>query len=130
MESAGLHLETNLDIAQALAICPLREGHRPELLGARHALDVAIADMIEGLPGLGVYPLREQRPARVHRCPCGRNPVRLPDRQSTVEIGDTHHRSESRVNHAFQQFDRSFNRTAVTFQGTYATLVSVIDLLK
>jgi hypothetical protein len=37
----------------------------------------------------------------------------LPDPPFAVQIGDTLNRSESSVNHGFQQFALSFNRTAV-----------------
>ena len=71
VELGRLCRETNFDVAQALPIGQLGEGHHAELLGARHRLHVAVAiaaidDAMERLPGKEVHQLREQRLACVH----------------------------------------------------------------
>jgi len=43
----------------------------------------------------------------------GQKPERLPELAIAVHINTTIHRSEILVNHGFQQFDHSFDRTAV-----------------
>jgi hypothetical protein len=48
----------------------------------------------------------------------------LPDPPFAVQIGDTLNRSESSVNHGFQQFALSFNRTAVN---DYPSLLDKVD---
>ena len=71
VELGRLRREADFDVAQALAVRQLREGHHAELIGACHGLDVAIAiaaidDAMEGLPGEEVHELSEQRFAVVH----------------------------------------------------------------
>jgi hypothetical protein len=44
----------------------------------------------------------------------GQKPGRLHESALAVQIDTTLHRSESRVNHGFQQLNPSFNRTLVT----------------
>jgi hypothetical protein len=46
----------------------------------------------------------------------GQKPGRLHESALAVQIDTTLHRSESRVNHGFQQFNPSFNRTLVGAQ--------------
>jgi hypothetical protein len=46
-----------------------------------------------------------------------RKPGRLPELAIAVQIDTTPHRSEIRVNHGFQRFAPSFNRTAVNQEG-------------
>jgi len=68
---AGLSRQTHFDIAQALAVGQLREGHDAKLLGATEAARPVIAavpidDTMEGLPRQEVHGLREQGLAEVH----------------------------------------------------------------
>ena len=68
---AGLSRQTHFDIAQALAVGQLREGHDAKLLGATQAARpviaaVSIDDAMEGLPRQEVHDLREQGLAEVH----------------------------------------------------------------
>ena len=68
---AGLSRQTHFDIAQALAVGQLREGHDAKLLGATEAARPVIAavtidDAMEGLPRQEVHDLREQHLAEVH----------------------------------------------------------------
>ena len=63
--------QTHFDIAQALAVGQLREGHDAKLLGATQAARpviaaVSIDDAMEGLPRQEVHGLREQGLAEVH----------------------------------------------------------------
>src|SRR5450759_4510226 len=62
---AGLSRQTHFDIAQALAVGQLREGHDAKLLGATEAARPVIAavtidDAMEGLPRQEVHDLHEQ----------------------------------------------------------------------
>src|SRR5271170_4845543 len=68
---AGLSCQTHFDIAQALAVGQLREGHDAKLLGATEATRpvvaaVSIDDAVEGLPRQEVHGLREQGLAEIH----------------------------------------------------------------
>src|SRR5674476_1056178 len=68
---AGLSRQAYFDIAQALAVGQLREGHDAKLLGATEAARPVIAavtidDAMEGLPRQEVHDLREQGLAEVH----------------------------------------------------------------
>jgi len=68
---AGLSCQTHFDIAQALAVGQLREGHDAKLLGAIEATRpviaaVSIDDAMEGLPRQKVHGLREQGLAEIH----------------------------------------------------------------
>src|SRR5208282_1328149 len=71
VELAGLSRQTHFDIAQALAVGQLREGHDAKLLGATEAARPVIAavtinDAMEGLPRQEVHDLRKQGLAEVH----------------------------------------------------------------
>jgi hypothetical protein len=71
VELGRLRREADFDVAQALAIRQLCEGHHAELIGTCHGLYVAIAviaidDAMEGLPREKVHELSEQRLADVH----------------------------------------------------------------
>ena len=57
--------------------------------------------------------LGEQRLAGVHGSLPGKCPEDCPNLAIAVQIDITLHRSKIRVNHGFQGFDPSFNRTAV-----------------
>jgi hypothetical protein len=64
---AGLSRQTHFDIAQALAVGQLREGHDAKLLGATEAARPVIAavtidDAMEGLPRQEVHDLHEHAP--------------------------------------------------------------------
>jgi len=64
IELAGLSPQTHLDIAQALAVGQLREGHDAKLLGATKTARpiitaVTINDAMESLPGQEIHDLRE-----------------------------------------------------------------------
>ena len=72
VELRRLRRETDLDVAEALAVSQLGEGHHAKLIGACHALHIAIAvvaidDAMKGLPRQEVHELSEQRLAEVHR---------------------------------------------------------------
>jgi len=47
----------------------------------------------------------------------GRKTGRLPEPHFSVQIGDTFHCLENGINHGFQRFTLSFNRTAVSPYG-------------
>ncbi len=71
VELGGLGRQTGLDVAQALAVGELREGHAAQLLGARqraHAVIAAVTghDAVKVLPRQEVHDLRKQRLANVH----------------------------------------------------------------
>src|SRR5665647_972753 len=55
----------------------------------------------------------------------GRKTGRLPEPLFAVQIGDTLHCLESCVNHGFQRFALSFNRTAVNMNGKVSTEIHV-----
>jgi hypothetical protein len=64
---AGLSRQTHFDIAQALAVGQLREGHDAKLLGATEAARPVIAavtidDAMEGLSRQEVHDLHEHAP--------------------------------------------------------------------
>ena len=72
VELAALGLETGFDIAQALALCKLSEGHAAKLLLATEALDVSVAAVAlnaaaEGVQWQVVHCLRENEFACKHR---------------------------------------------------------------
>src|SRR5262249_61463089 len=71
IELAGLSPQTDLDIAQALAVGQLRESHDAKLLGATETARpvitaVTIYDAMESLPWQEIHDLREQGLAEVH----------------------------------------------------------------
>jgi hypothetical protein len=75
-----MRAQTCLNIAQALAIGELREGHRQKLVAAREVLDVAIATVLqhqplESLPRQELHELSEHEFAGAHRpSPSHQNP--------------------------------------------------------
>ena len=58
----------------------------------------------------------------------GRKTGRLPEPPFAIQIGDTLHCLESCVNHGFQRFSLSFNRTAVIFITTQQPARASCDL--
>ena len=71
VELGRLRREAHLDVAQALAIGQLGEGHATQLLGARQRAYAVIAavtghNAMKGLPRQEVHDLREQGLANVH----------------------------------------------------------------
>jgi hypothetical protein len=95
-----LRREADLDVAQALAIGQLSEGHYAELLGTRHRLDVAVAvavffkvvvaidDAMKSLPRQEVHELGEKRLAEVHRRLQRKQSQKMPHRKFAIQIGD------------------------------------------
>jgi len=99
VELARLSGQTDLDIAQALAVGKLRKGHDAKLLGATEAsypviAAVAIHDAMEGLPRQEVHDLREQRLAEIHTGSGLSKPGTLP--QKAVSNSSRRHPSSSR----------------------------------
>ena len=71
VERGRLRREARLDVAQALAVGQLGEGHAAQLLGARQCAYAVIAaitghNALKGLPRQEVHDLREQGLANVH----------------------------------------------------------------
>jgi len=71
IELAGLSRQTDLNIAQALAISQLRKGHNAKLLGATETArpmitTVTIHNAMESLPWQEIHNLRKQGLAEVH----------------------------------------------------------------
>src|SRR5271169_3528182 len=90
---AGLCRQTYFDIAQALAVGQLREGHDAKLFGATEATRPVIAavtidDTMEGLPRKEVHDLREQGLADVH----GDSGVAKPGTVAQMAISDSSRR--------------------------------------
>jgi hypothetical protein len=90
---AGLSCQTHFDIAQALAVGQLREGHDAKLLGATEAARpmiavVSIDDAMECLPRQEVHGLREQGFAEVH----GDSGVAKPGTLAQTAISDSSRR--------------------------------------
>src|SRR5204862_7558845 len=87
--------QTIVDIAQAIAIGPLREGHDTKLLGATETARPVIAgvsmdDAMEGLPRQEVHDLREQGLAEVH----GDSGVAKPGTLAQTAISDSSRRHD------------------------------------
>jgi len=66
--------QANLDVAQGLAPCQLREGHHTKQIGAvqgayTRIATVAFDDASKGLPWHVLHDLRKQRLAHVHASP-------------------------------------------------------------
>lgn len=81
IELAALRSRAGFDVAQALAIGQLREGHAQVLIEAREALDLVLGLVARDAATKRVqrqvlHQLRENRLARVHR-----RPRRLPEAQ-------------------------------------------------
>jgi hypothetical protein len=83
VELAGVSCQTDLDVAQALAVGQLRKGHDAKLLGATETARpviaaVAIHDAMEVFPRQKIHDLREQGLADVHGDSGVAKPRRLP----------------------------------------------------
>ncbi len=99
VELARLSKQTDLDIAQALAVGKLREGHDAKLLGATEVsypviAAVAIHDAMEGFPRQKVHDLREQRLAEIHAGSGLSKPRTLP--QKAISDSSRRHPQSSR----------------------------------
>src|SRR5436190_24184505 len=83
-----MRAHTGLEVAQALAVGELRQGHRQELVAAREVLDVTIAVVLEheplkSLPRQKLHQLSEHKFACAHRpSPRYQNPEIRPLRSS------------------------------------------------
>src|SRR6185437_9962852 len=79
IELCRMRAHTGLEVAQALAVGELRQGHRQELVAAREVLDVTIAVVLEhkpleSLPRQELHQLSEHEFAGAHgRSPRSRN---------------------------------------------------------
>jgi hypothetical protein len=68
-----LHTQTRFDVAQALAIGQLREGHAKVLVETRESLDLVLARIahngsVKRVQRQMLHHLREHELAQVHRC--------------------------------------------------------------
>ena len=87
VELRGLRRQTGFDVAQALAVGQLREGHRSVLLGTGQRPHPAVAAIApdnprKGAPRQKIHDLREQRLADVHRRILGKTPKTAPCRSN------------------------------------------------
>ena len=95
---AGLSCQTHFDIAQALAVGQLREGHDAKLLGATEATRpvvaaVSIDDAVKGLPRLFHLRLRPQRQSGCWASPLRRSfPSTTSFHLSRTRCGPSMHR--------------------------------------
>src|SRR5271168_3181551 len=116
---AGLSRQTHFDIAQALAVGQLREGHDAKLLGATEAARpviaaVSIDDAVEGLPRQEVHGLREQGLAEVHGDSGVAKPGTLAQTAiSDSQVGDTLCHPESRAAIGLLTNTSQVNRTVL-----------------
>ena len=117
IELGRLRRQTGLDVAQALAVGQLGEGHHPELLRAGqrpHACRHHSAQRSGRMWSTAGNPSA----ARTASCRCswrppGENLADCPNGNRSFKSTPPFYRSEIRVSHGFQRFDHSFNRTAV-----------------
>jgi len=113
--------QTCLDVAQTLAPCQLRAGHRTELLGARQCAytriaPIALHDAREARPRHELHNVREERLANI------RGYVGIPREgqpgegirfsEIEVQVGTKQNQPTTLANARFPVRDRSFNRTA------------------
>jgi len=85
IELGRLRAQTCLDVAQALAVGQLREGHREKLVQATEAAHVEIAAILrhqtaKDMPRRELHELCEYEIASVHRCLPGKS-------RKTADIG-------------------------------------------
>jgi hypothetical protein len=102
-EFRGLGRQACFDIAQALAVCQLGEGHGTVLFGAWKRLHRMIAmvtrdDPRERAPGQAIHQLREQRLSGVH----GRaSPEKGRGNRHQLQIDTTKNRQKTLMGQAF-----------------------------
>ena len=119
---AGLSCQTHFDIAQALAVGQLREGHDAKLLGATEATRpvvaaVSIDDAVESLPRQKVHGLCEQGLAEIHgNSGVAKTRNASANDHSRIQVGDTPCHPKSPAAIGFLTKASQVNRTVLSLR--------------